>query len=378
MLFDGLLTRLCKDRHSYMYFYYYLLIFIVTLHFILRICKVKHSNDLFLKISFVVLMFVGAVRSTDVGGDLWHYLRAYDFFGERSWGYLFTHRSKYGYIFAALTKAAHSINPSPQSLLAVTNILALIPVYFFIKKFSNNYLMSLFLYISFGFYTNTFNSVRASLALGIGLFMMGLVIERKLWAFLLCFAAAVEIHLTFGLFALLYPLYWKKITVKYLCVSIGTCFVLSQMASLWGRLAGMAMSYDEGAYSNITQSSGGYTLLALMIAITFVFYFVNRKSLEGESQLFMHCLTIACWVLCFATCFTVMTRIAMFFYIVMVVAFPLIINNLKNVDLRRLGVVMTYCMFLIYFILFVMQPLKEYDGSNNQRTLPYTTYWEKN
>ncbi|MCQ2100821.1 EpsG family protein [Fibrobacter sp. HC4] len=331
-----------------------------------------------MKISFVVLIFVGVVRSTDVGGDLWHYLRAYDFFGDRSWTYLFTHRSKYGYIFAALIKTAHSINPSPQSLLAATNILTLIPVYIFIKKYSNNYLMSLFLYISFGFYTNTFNSVRASLALGIGLFMMSFVVERRWRMFFLCLIAAVEIHVSFLVFAVLYPMYKKKITLKYICLTIGVSFILSRMASLWGRLSAMASSYDAGAYSNLDQSTGGFTLLFLMVAITVAFFMINKKHLEKQIQLFMHCMIISCCVLAFATCFTVLTRVAIFFYISMIVLFPLTIKNMKNVDLRRFGSLAVYLLFFVYFALFVMQPLKEYDGSNNQRTLPYTTFWEKN
>lgn len=361
-----------------MYFYYYLLFFFVALYLILYTCKVKHSDDLFLKISFVVLIFVGAVRSTDVGGDLWHYLRAYDFFGERSWEYLFTHRSKYGYIFAALIKAAHAINPSPRSLLAVTNILSLIPVYIFIKKFSSNYLMSLFIYISFGFYTNTFNSVRASLALGVGLLMMSFIMERRLRPFLICLFAAVEIHMTFIVFAILYPLYKKQITIKYMCLTIGSCFVLSRIVSLWGRLSAMASSYDAGAYSNLEQSTGGFTLLFLMIAITVTFFVINKKQQENQIQLFMHCMIVSCCVLAFATCYTVLTRVAMFFYIAIIVLFPLTIKNMKNIDLRRFSFMAVYLLFFVYFALFVMQPLKEYDGSNNQRTLPYTTYWEKN
>ena len=356
-----------------MFFYYYIVFFVVALYLFLTKNKVKNAKSIFLLTTFLLLIFISAIRADSVGGDLGHYLPHYKIFGEMQWSQLFAHRSKYGYIFATMCKIVYMINPSPQSFLIVTSCWSLIPIYFFIKKYSANPLMSVFIYITFGFYTNTFNSVRSSIALGIGVLLFDYVIERKLWKFLILFLLGVEIHYTFLLFGVIYPLYKKEITLKYILVSIGLCFVSSQVASIWSNLYGMALAYDEGAYRNLSQSSGGYTLLALMVAITFFFFFV-KKNFNNVTKMWMHCMIVACCVLCFATSLTLLTRVAMFFYIVIVVLFPEIYKSFSNPYLLRFGKYAIFVMFFVYFSFFVMKPLKEYDGSNNQRTIPYKTF----
>lgn len=359
-----------------MFFYYGILVFVVLLYLLLHKNKSKNYDVLFLKIVFLVLIVVGSIRSTEVGGDLWHYLRAYDRFGVEKWSDLFANRTKYGYIFAIVSKLAYSIDPSPQTFLSVMSVASLLPVYYFIKKYSVNKLMSVFIYITFGFYTNTFNSIRASLALGVGLMMMKFIIERKLLKFLIGVAIAAEIHITFIPFILLYPLYRMKITEKYLYLSIGISFAFSQLMSLWQHIAAIGASYDS-AYSNLERTTGGYTLLLLTVSITIVFYYINKKKMDEASQLFSHCLILACCILAFATCFNVLTRIALFFYIVLVVFFPLTIQKFEKKTTRKIASLLTYLLFFIYFVLFVMHPSDKFEGSNYQKTIPYTTFWER-
>lgn len=358
-----------------MFIYYGLLLFIVLLYLFLHKSKSKNHDVLFLKIVFLVLIVIGSVRSTEVGGDLWHYLRAYERFGVEKWSDLFANRTKYGYIFAIISKLAYSIDPSPQTFLTVMSVVSLLPVYYFIKKYSVNKLMSVFIYITFGFYTNTFNSIRASIALGVGLLMMRFIIERKLWKFLIGVAIAAEIHITFIPFVFLYPLYKKKITEKYLYLSIVVCFALSQMLSLWQHIVSIGVAYDS-AYSNIEKTTGGFTLLILTVGITIVFYYINRGKENEMSRLFSHCLIFACCALCFATCYTVLTRIALFFYVVLIVYFPLTISGMAKLSTRKVAGMLTYFLFFVYFVLFIMTPLKKYEDSNYQKTIPYTFCWE--
>ncbi len=360
-----------------MLIYYCIIIIIAVLYFFLTKCKVRDSKDLFLLISFLLLIGISAVRAESVGGDLGHYIPHYKIFGNMAWSDLLANRTKYGYIFAVLCKLAYMISPSGQSFLVVTSIFCLLPIYFFVKKYSIDPFMSIFIYITFGFYTNTFNSVRSSLALGVGVLLFDFVIKRQLWKFLLFFLIAVEIHQTFLLFGILYPLYAKKITKKYMVASLTTCFLLSQTFSALTYLYAFAMKYDEGAYRNLTQTSGGYTLLLLMIAITVFFYAVNKDRMDGNTLLWMHCLIIACCTLCFATALTLLTRVAMFFYITLIVSFPEMVKRLKKPYLFFIGKCAVYMMFFIYFSFFVMKTQKEYDGSNSQRTIPYEFFWDK-
>ena len=361
-----------------MYFYYGLLLFIVLLYLFLHKSNSKNHEVLFLKIVFLVLITVGSIRSTEVGGDLSHYLNAYNRFGSAKWSDLFATRTKYGYLFAIVCKFAYSIDPSPQTFLTVTSVASLLPIYYFIKKYSINPLMSVYVYITFGLYTNTFNSVRASLALGIGVLLFDYVIERKLWKFLLFYAVAVEIHQTFLPLILIYPLYKKEITVRYIASSIAVCFLLSQTLSILSYIYKLAKSYDEGSYQNLELITGGYSLLSLMIAITTAFFCINRKKMESCTKLWMHCMIVSCCTLCFATNLTMLTRVAMFFYVVLIVLFPETLNRIRNPYYSFLARCSVFVLFFVYFSIFLMQPLKEYGGSNNQRTIPYKVFFEEN
>lgn len=339
-----------------------------------------------------------------MGGDLNHYLANYPVLGKLSFHELFSNRTKYGYIFALLCKIAYSINPSNTSFLFVTSIFSLIPVALFINRFSPKPGMSVFLYITFAFYTDTFNNVRASMALGLCLIMMIYVVERKPWHFIFLYLLALEIHQTVLPFLFVYPLYSVRLDMKRILFCIGGCFVISQlMAGLMGYIMVLASLYDAGAYNvdNIMGESysGGYNLLILMVGMTFCFLYVNKARLNkyyrfrerseyiravinkrctgDKVQLFMVCLTIACCILCFSTVSTELTRLSYFYTISIIVMIPISVMGIKSRDIRMLGYTGIILFFLAYFHVFIMTPKEELGGSNSQHTIPYYTFWQK-
>jgi|GEM_PF-2224056 hypothetical protein len=359
-----------------MYFYYGIIVFLFIFYYSLKLRKKAEPDKIFLFVTFFILILIGGLRDISVGGDLNHYIPNFSYLGQQSFADLTHHHNKYGYIFSFLCKIEYWISNSPTSFLLSMIALALIPVYFFIKRYSPNYLMSSYIYITYAFYTNTFNSIRSSLALGIGLFTIKYVIERRFWKFILCYLIAVEIHFTFAPFIILYLIYTKKITLPYMLASIGVCFFISRGFASWDFISSIAASYDEGAYGNdkLTKSSGGYAMLALNLAITFTFYYINRLKKDDEIiKLCMHCMIIACCVLVFATNFTLLNRVAMFFYIISIIYFPITLSNIKRKQVRLVSTAVTYLLFFVYFVIFIMTPLKDFNYSNNQKTIPYET-----
>lgn len=219
------------------------------------------------------------------------------------------------------------------------------------------------------------------MTLGVGLFIMKYIIERKFWRFFIGYLIAIEIHQTFLPFILLYYIYTKRLTFKYIFFSISICFVISQvLSSHMSIIATLAYMYDPGAYENIGESySGGYSLFALLSGMTMGFYILlkKKKVLTKENQLFIHCLVIASCVQAFATYYTVLMRVAMFFYIVVIILFPAAIKSIKTPLLKKSAYIITVLLFAIYFQMFVMTPSPAYNNSNYQNTIPYKTFWEK-
>lgn len=382
-----------------MYFYYYLLIFILILYFLSNFSNVKDKKKLFLYLSFSLLIIVSGIRGYECGGDLQHYVRNYPIIGQQSVIEILESRIKYGYIFCLLYKIAYYISNSPTSLLIVTSMFSLIPIGYFIYKYSPSPLLSVFIYITFSLYTNTFNSVRASVALGVLVFAIKYIIKRDFWKFLLVFLVAFEIHQTTIFYLLLYPLYETKISFKLILLSVGVCFIVASISSnVLPFVASIASYYDSGSYEEIdTTLIGGYNLLLFMLGITLIMYYLLKKDLlilyknrdspqqiETKDlyrteiiQFSMTSMILACCFLCFATLYTDLTRICIFFDYVIIIQIPITLLYLKNKGIRQIATITTIVFFLIYFNTHVMKPLPLFDGSNDQRTLPYKTYWEK-
>lgn len=376
-----------------MNFYYLVIAFVFFIYLFVYKSKLLCKKTLFVYCTFFFLIIISSIRADSVGGDLQHYIPRFTEFGKQNIGQLLGDRTKYGWIYALYCKLAYTINSNNQSFLFFTSIFNLSFVAYFIRKYSPKPLLSIFLYITFAFYTNTFNSVRSSMALGIGLLLFKYILERKIGWFIFYYLIALEIHQTFFPFFILYPLCQMKINLKYIIFSILTCFIVSQLSSHIEIISLLAFAYDPGAYANIGENySGGYNLLLLMCLITISMYMINKDKLYIDPKLinsqvnvnenniirlFLHSMVVACCILCFATYYTVLTRVAMFFYIVIIILIPITINNFRYKNIKGLCYWITCLLFLVYFSLFVMRPLENFDNSNSQMTIPYKTYWEK-
>lgn len=362
-----------------MYLYYTILFIILFLYLRIYSSNLKNKKSIYIILSFILLIVISSIRAKTVGGDLNHYIPNYISIGKQSWEQLFQTRYKYGYIYSILCKVAYSINTSEQSYLFFTSLCNLLPIAYFIKKHSPRPWLSIYIYITMGFYTNTFNSVRSSMALALGVFMLHYIIERKFWMFFIFYLAALEIHQTFLPFIILYPFYQKKLSLKYIIGSISLCFILAQILLRSNIISIIAYIYDPGAYSSSisdTFEKAGYSLFLLLSAMTITFYLINKNNITNEVQLFLHCMVIGSGIQAFAICAGVVTRIAMFFYIVMIVLFPTSLLTIKRLRLRRWGYCITLILFLAYFKIFIMTP-DSITKTNSQGTIPYKTYWER-
>lgn len=380
-----------------MYIYYFIIFIVLVLGLRLGTGKNKRNDRIYINIAFFILILVSSIRGYEVGGDLNHYLRNFPDIGKESWGNILSERIKYGYVFSILSKIAYTIFSHNVAFLTATSVFSLCLVAHFIRRYSIKPWLSIYIYITFAFYTNTFNSVRSSMALGVGLLLFDYIINRQFIKYCIVFLIALEIHQTFILFFPLYFLYNRVVTYKYMIIAIGTSFVISQISSHLSVISLIAFAYDSGAYSDLGDTySGGYKLFALMTCMTFAMMYINNKQIRQATytiqdqyigrfipnspqviNLFMHCMVIACCILAFSTYITLLTRMAFFFYIVVIVFWPITLQNIKTKSIRRASYFVTVVLFFAYFQFFVMTPSDKYGGSNSQGTLPYKTYWEK-
>lgn len=357
---------------------YYLLLFLVPLIWIFSRSK-GQKKYYSIVVSFILIAF-SAFRGYDVGGDLINYIPLFEEIDKESWLELFKSYNKYGLIFQSIIKLCCIISNNTTWILFILSLINIsIPAYF-INKFSKIPWLSFFLYIALAYYTNTFNSLRASMALAFGMLgIMYLLKNSKSTAFI-WFVIAFEVHKTiFPIFLLFYfvnkkPTFWK------ISIPIISCIVIANTLGLLGFMDILNFYNQLNAYggaNDLEMGGSGYGLLLLDILLTFGCYFLVRNSKISHREDFF------LWLMCLATClqaaapiYSLITRIALFFSIYIIVLLPNIIyRNFKTPD-RYYVSVMIVMLSSVYFKVFVMTPSLE-THTNSQHTIPYYFFWEK-
>ena len=135
----------------------------------------EKANKRFLMISFIIIYLVCALRDYSVGRDIQGYMETYEqssqyLLWDASWTYM-----ESGYV--AYMKICSLLGLSDRMFLCVTYIFMLFPIYYTIKKYSDNPLLSVIIFICFQFLTFDLSGIRQGLATSICL--MGFTFALK-------------------------------------------------------------------------------------------------------------------------------------------------------------------------------------------------------
>lgn len=356
---------------------YYIVLIVISILYLLADKRNRAKSDTFLFSAFIVLLLVSSIRGYNVGGDLSNYIPLFREISNSTFESIFQSYTKYGYIFTCYIKAASLISSDPTFLLFATSLINLAPVFFFIRAHSNNYWISLMIYICMAYYTNTFNSIRSSMALAIGLLAVHYLLENKNFRYFLLCLVAIEIHKT--IFPILFIGILKKITPTWtvLITAIGGSVILSNMINIDFFFNAIAL-YSED-YAQMEASGAGYTMLLMDIILTFGIFYLLRGRLTTERSTLINILCMATCIQAFAPVFSLMTRIALFFTVQIIILLPMAIETAFTPASKVLVKSLMICICLLYFHMFVMSRNMIYeDGvrSNSQRTIPYSFYWQ--
>lgn len=348
---------------------------------ILLICVIyplMKDKNAYLKLSFLILLLVSSLRGYEVGGDLVNYIPMFDEISSHPYGNIFSEYTKYGWCFPLIIKTASLVSSNTSFILFVLSVLTLSGIYNLIKRYSKNYWLSVFIYIAFAYYTNTFNSVRSSLALSFGLFALDSLLRGRKKRFWLITLLAIEVHKTIFPIVLLPLLYKSKPNFRRLFFPIVLSFVVSRIVDV--AFVNNVMVLYSANYIGFESEGEGLTLLALYVIITFGLFYLYKNKMSDTYSVMINCLCVGTCIQCFAPVASLVTRMSLFFMIYIIILIPdCIILSFKR-SVRPLVTGAVLLLFFLYFNMFVMRPNVYYpDGSmsNSQKTIPYETVWQK-
>ena len=319
----------------------------------------------FFTVDILILMLIMYARDKTVGTDLSTYLYYYDVLGnvskEKFLDEVKFRDLEYGY--SIFFRILYKINSNHEIYMLVSSFFIMIPLYYFIKKKSNNELFSLLLFICLGLYNQSFNTIRQFMAMGILLISFSAIKDRKLKLFLFEVSLATLFHTSAIIFIIIYPLYNVLISREKLFFiaigSIGTVAILRNiLATFFIRIMGYEKYYDRVGLISI--------IMIVEILITFIYIFFYNKFRRYDKKaniwVFMSIITVCLSLL--GLKIDLFHRVTIYFQIGYIISIPSFISSFKCNLTRNVGKIVVILLFSIYY-------LQALSNSSLGETVPY-------
>jgi len=322
--------------------------------------KIINSKNLTFLFVFAILAFFSAIRD-GVGCDYDSYMMHIQKIQTGS-----SHYMEIGFKWVCLLVA--QINNNPR---AVIIIFAIATCYFYLKSIwdqSDNKVLSVFIFLTWGYYFFTYNTIRNYFALALVLWSIKYLINKKYFKFI----AIVIIASLFHKSALIcIPLYFLA-TRKYSMKHIGILVIISLIAVGFKNQIREIMFTIYPSYENSVYDTGDISILNILKAIFVIILclFYNKKVKENDLLRFYFNLNI------FALLFyTVLywtpeaSRIGFYMNATTIFLIPCIVSNISNSKNKLL---LNTIIIIGSLILFGMLLLA--FASPTTRLLPYKTW----
>lgn len=304
-----------------MIYYTSLIGFIVFVYFLIKILKIRKGKKVFFVLVTTSIIIFQGFRNYSVGTDLMGYIRGYLNIGSMPFLYLQYQNYEKGYVL--LNKILYYVGLSDRQFLIVIALMIQIPIFYTIYKYSENYLISIFWYFSFGNFIMTFSGLRQSIAMSIIFSSYYFILKRQKLKYLLSIFLASVFH-TSALFCLiLYPVYYMKIKRKkfpLIFLGLVSLFLLNDKILI---LAGILY---KGRIIEI-EKTNAYTMLIIYLFIYVLSLIFNKKDREYQGLRNMLLLLEAIYL--FAPIHFTFTRIGYPITLYMTLFIPKLLKQMK-------------------------------------------------
>ena len=358
------------------FYFYFFIVYVLYVSLVSNLLKKDVERMKLLFFLFLPLFLLSALRGESVGGDLSNYLPAFDSASRAdSFEHLmWTTNTEPG--FKVLNWLISIISPTHRTFLVVTSLISLSGPAYLIYKYSKLPGLSSLLYVSLGFYTNTFNNVRQSIAISLCFIAIPFALDRKLRGFLFSIMLASTIHYSAIICFVIYPLirYAKGIKSVIIILLTGlTLYFFARLSVIEIIINSVFVRYDpESILNNSTGGWGLFILYALILSLEIMIYIKIRNNLKKEGLFFCTFLVIfqvlAVLLQMYATMWSSMTRSTLYFYIPIIIAVPFFLSMYE----KKTRLLITFGVFVLS--LFFMRAVYSYNPetrSNSQGVIPY-------
>ncbi|MDR2531860.1 MAG: EpsG family protein [Oscillospiraceae bacterium] len=352
--------------------YISLLCAVIFPSFFVNINENDKRKKKYLVFAFSLIALAAALRSIGVGVDTRQFCNAYIEIGRLSWTQMYSLRYEPGFI--TLSKLLNYISGSHQLLLIASGCFIAFSYGRFIYKNSDNVVTGTIVFYCM-FFAQSMNLMRQYLAVGVLLFGLEFIKQKKHVKFLLFVLLAVSFHYS-AVVCVIYIVLYKLVIKKGLFLALSAVLVLillnfRRVLTLITQLEalGQYTRYIGGRFDMSDSTRPIKIVLALLILI---FLVINAKR-QSESEDINHNFIInmlLTWaaVEALATSSYIFTRSAPYFDFVATIAVAKALVSIKETKLRVMFTLIVYAMMIAYFIISRIL--------NISQVMPYMFFWE--
>ncbi len=343
-----------------------------------RIDLQKKKNRNYTIFACILLISLFALRHPYMGIDLGYgsfygYLGQFEYISEQSWLSVFTDDfMNYERAYVVLNKLIGIFTIDTQIFLFIITTIALIPVFYYIYKNSDDVVLSTIIFMGIPVFEMYYSGLRQVIAIGITTLSIKFIEEKKLFKFIIVILIASLFHSSALVFLVAYPIYYFKNTdlIKTLSVlAIPVIYILRYpLFSILSKLF----------KSNATATDNGAILLFLVFTAVYIFLLIfaddNDTIQVGLRNLFW----VACACQAFGGIYTIAMRVGYYFMIALPVLLPRVLayqkKNSESDKEKDSSYILMYVIIFAAFVIFGLYTLKVGSWS---RSFPYYFYWEE-
>lgn len=333
----------------------------------------KNKVTIALTIPFIILIVTSGIRDITVGQDTWQYVRMYL---RLNLSNLFENNYYIYDIYAFIVKQL--FHSSYVALNLITACIINGCTYFWIKKYSCDYTLSIAIYLGMGIFFNTMNQFRAYLALAVLLWAFDAAIQKNKKLFFCLILLAIFIHNTSIVLAgvLTIVLYIDKIKYRYYVLFSIACilfyFNYHRIIKLFIKIF---PQYNMYMQSWVELDSGNWNsqrililIIEVIIEIFAIYMYIYKRKKERMEQAFIIINLFGILINILVVKLYLFIRIAMMFEIFFVIYVPYYLNKYFKKKY------MINSLIYLCLILYMYICLKN-DGSN---IASYKTFFGQN
>ena len=357
-------------------FYVLLLVPIIMQHFSVKRTYAgklqsvyEKNNRNALAFFFIFLTVLVMLRHVRIGNDTRNYSAIFRGFSRMDWGQIWRSSMEVG--FSYFNKIISIFTKESQVYFAVTALVTVVMIYPTYKRLCTDASLTIVLFSIMSTFIMMFSGIRQMLAVGLGCIAYELTRKKKFVSFILIVLLAMSFHVSAFMLIFMYPLYYAKITKKWLLFIIpilSVIFVFNQ--PIFSALTMLLERYTK--YEGGIVSTGAYTMLVVFGAFAVFSFLVPDESKLGEEGIGLrNFLLLSIVVQMFAPLHTLAMRMNYYYIIFIPLLLPKVIES-ADVRWKQLARVGRYVMlvgFLVYFF------FNAYNGKN-LHVFPYHFFWE--